>query len=74
MSIQVGDIVVTRRGDLGLLVRLRPDLKFGASVQFVNNGPLRHYVPSSLRRATLGEIEVSPLAGVGCNQATEDTR
>ena len=67
MSITEGDMVITAGGKIGLLVGFTRDGK--AAVRFVNNGPLHGYDPTSLRPASLPEIEASPLAGVGCNQA-----
>jgi hypothetical protein len=73
MSVREGDMVVTPGGKIGLLVEHRPKKPIGFGVQFVNNGDLRWFQSRELRRATLEEIEASPLRGVGCNQANETT-
>lgn len=63
-----GDAVVTASGRVALLVGFTPAAQ--AVLQFVNNGPRRYFDPATLRRAGVGEIDASGLAGVGCNQAS----
>lgn len=68
-ALAVGDMVTTPSGRIGLLMGFSPTGR--TAVQFANNGPWHYFTPARLRRATRDEIEASPLAGVGCNQADE---
>lgn len=69
----IGDMVVTRRGRIGLLSQIWPNAINQAVVQFGAAGPFRAYKLGNLRRATMQEIEEAGLHGVGCNQAEEST-
>lgn len=63
-----GDTVVTRDKRIGLITGFSP--RGRAEVEFAQGRPVR-FLTINLRRATIEEVEASPLNGVGCNQSMQ---
>jgi hypothetical protein len=70
-TVRPGDMVVTTRGRMGVLWRMRPGNTRDAAVVYDASGTHRSYRSRSLRRATVAEIKAAELWGVGCAAASD---